>query len=46
MVLKFNACVFFKRKIILLIQICNRLVDPRHKLLKAINNETISRLKA
>ena len=46
MVLKFNACVFLKRKIILLIQTYNRSVDPRHKLLKTINNETISKLIA
>ena len=37
---------FFKEKIILLIQICNRLMNSRYKLLKIIKDETFSKLIA
>ena len=37
---------FFFKGIILLIQNCNRLIDPRYKLLKTIKDETISKLIA
>ena len=40
----FIISFFFKRKIILLIQTCNRSIDPRYKLLKTVKNETIYRL--
>ena len=36
--------LFLKGKIILLIQICNKSINPKSKLLKTINDKTISRL--
>ena len=38
--------ILLKGKIILLIQTCNRSIDPRYKLLKTINDETIFKLIA